>query len=181
MRIDDSLIQSQLTTIGGDFEHIVLLGIDSIAMHGGSTFRKLLDKFFLCLGGLGNLVVVNRFWAWKIQLVSRFNIRSLFPDVDELGKVVKFGKSCPCSIAGSLRRKLNDGFGLTEVDSPAVKMAPSLFPERIALQIPHHGVQLCHGIADGGSGCKNNTSTTGFFVQILALHIHVGRLLGICG
>ena len=150
-------------------------------MHCGSTLGKLLDKLFLRLGGLGNLVVINRFWAWKIQLVSCFNIRSFFPDVDKLWKVIELGKPSPCPIAGSLRRKLNDGFGLTEVGSPAVKMAPSLFPERIALQIPHHGVQLCHGIADGGSGCKNNTSTTGFFVQILTLHIHVGRLLGICG
>ena len=150
-------------------------------MHCGSTLGKLLDKFFLCLGGFGNLVVINRFWAWKIQLVSCFHIRCFFPDVDKLWKIVKFGKPRSCSIAGSLRRKLNDGFGLTEVGGPAVKMAPALFPKRIALQIPHHGVQLCHGIADGGSGCKNDTSASGFFVQILTLHVHVRRFLGICG
>ena len=145
------------------------------------TVRKLRYQPLLFRGGLCHFIVIYSFRARQVQLIRSFHICRLFPDVDQLWQVVELGKPGSCPVACALGSQLNDGFGFTKVCRPAVKMAPALFPESIVLQIPHHGVQLCHGVADGRSGCKDHAAPTGFLIQILALHIHIRRLLGICG
>ena len=56
-------------------------------------------------------------------------------------------------------------------------MGQVLFLECGILEITHHGIKLCHGVAYGSTRCEDNTTTTGDFIQIAALHKHIGRFL----
>ena len=144
------------------------------------AIRKLGYQPLLFRGGLCHFIVIYSFRARQVQLIRSFHICRLFPDVDQLWQVVELGKPGSCPVACALGSQLYHSFGFSKVRSPTVKMAPALFPEGIALQIPHHGIQLCHGVADGSSGCEDHAAPTGFLIQILALHIHIRRFLGIC-
>ena len=178
--VNDPLIQPQLSTIRGDLEHVVLPRLHNAAMNLRRAIRKLGYQLLLLRGGLCHFVVIYSLRARQVQLIRSFHICGFFPDVNQLRQVVELGKPGSCPVACALRSQLDHGFGFAKVGRPTVKMAPALFPEGIALQIPHHGIQLCHGVADGRSGCKDHAAPTGFLIQILALHIHIRRFLGIC-
>ena len=49
------------------------------------------------------------------------------------------------------------------------------------LQVTHHRVQLRHGVADGRSGGKHNTTAVGQLVDIAALQEHIRGFLRIAG
>ena len=56
-------------------------------------------------------------------------------------------------------------------------MGQVLFLECGILEIPHHGIKLGHGVAYRSSRCENDTTPTGDFIQIAALHKHIRRFL----
>ena len=56
-------------------------------------------------------------------------------------------------------------------------MQQSGFLQQIVLQIPHHGVEFRHGIADRGSGGKDNALSAGDLIKIAALCEHIRGLL----
>ena len=52
--------------------------------------------------------------------------------------------------------------------------------QHVILKIAHHGVQLHHGIAHGGSGGKYNATSAGNLVHIAALGEHIAGFLRLC-
>ena len=46
-RVDQPLIQPQLASIAGDFEHIIFVGVNRTAMHLGGPFGQLLSRKFM--------------------------------------------------------------------------------------------------------------------------------------
>ena len=56
-------------------------------------------------------------------------------------------------------------------------MGQILFLERTVLEIAHDRVKLGHGVADGSTRGKDNTTTAGDLVHITALHKHIRRFL----
>ena len=49
--------------------------------------------------------------------------------------------------------------------------------KHIMLEIPHHGVQFCHGVRDRRAGRKYDTLVAGDLINVPAFQEHIRRLL----
>ena len=151
-------------------------------MYFGSALGEGLHHFLLVFGGLCHDVVVFHFWGGQVQLVGGLDVRHLFEQVHQLRQVEKLGESGARPIAGSLRGQFQRRDGFSETAGPAVEMGHAQFLQAVMLEIPLHGVKLGHGVADRGSGCKDNATVSGNLVHIAALGKHIGGFLRVrCG
>ena len=180
--VDDSLVQAQLTAIRGNLEHIVLGRVNGSAVYQRCALRKGLDHFLLMFGRLRHDVVVFHLRGGQVQLVGGLDVRHFFEQVHQLRQVEKLGESSARPIAGSLRGQFQRRDGFSETAGPAVEMGHVQFLQAVILEIPLHGVKLGHGVADRGSGCKDNATVSGNLVHIAALGKHIGGFLRVrCG
>ena len=177
VRIDDTLVESELTTVGGNAEHIVHGRVNCSCMNFSGSFGKLLHHSLLDFGGLCHFVVIDCFRCREIELVGGFDVCRFFEQVHKLRQIKELGKSRSCTVARTLRCKLNGGRGLSKSRSPAVKVRQALVANGIVLQVPHHRVQLRHRVADRRSRCEHNASAVGHLVDVAALQEHIGGLL----
>ena len=177
IRIDDTLIQTKLSAIGRNLEHVVGCGIYDTGVNLGGSFRQLLHHSLLNFRRLSHYIVVDGRRCRKVQLIGCFDIRSLFEEVHQLRQIEELRKASSSAIAGSFGRKLNGRGGLTKGGRPAVKMRQTLTLDGVMLQIAHHGVQLGHGVGNGSAGGKDHALAVGHLIDIAAFQQHIGGLL----
>ena len=144
--IDYPLVKAQLAPVRGDFQHIVLRGSNRAGMYLGGTFGQLLHHLLLQRRGLCDLGVIDGGGRGKVKLVGGLDVRRLPEQVHQLRQVKELGKSGPRPVARTLRRKLDGGGGFPKGGGPAIEVGQAVALEHIMLQIPHHGIQFCHGI-----------------------------------
>ena len=101
--VDDTLVQSQLATIRGDFEHIIYRRVHTASVYFGSALGECFHHLFLVFGRLGHNVVIFYLRGGQVQLVGGFDVRHLFEQVHQLRQVKELGKPCPCPVACSFR------------------------------------------------------------------------------
>ena len=181
IRIDDTLVKAELTTVRGNAKHIVYGRVNLTRMDGGCSLGKLLHHRLLDFCRLRHLIVIDGSRGREIELICGFNISRFFEQVHQLRQIKELGKSGSRPVSCSFGRKLNGGRGLSKGRCPTVKVSQSLIPNRVVLQVSHHRVQLGHGIADGGSRCKYNATAIGYFIDVAAFQEHIRRLLRIAG
>ena len=180
--VDDPLVKPQLTAIRGNLEHVILGRVNSSAVYQRCPFRKSLDHFLLMFGRLRHDVVVFHLWGGQVQLVGSLDVRHFFEQVHQLWQIKELAESRSCPVSGALRCQLQSCDGLSKSGSPAVKVGHVQFLQAVILEIPLHGVKLGHGVADRGSGCKDNATVSGNLVHIAALGKHIGGFLRVrCG
>ena len=150
-------------------------------MYFGSALGECLHHFLLMFGGLCHNIVVFHLRGGQVQLVGGLDVRHLFEQVHQLWQVEKLGESGARPIAGSLRGQFQRRDGFSETAGPAVEMGHVQFLQAVILEIPLHGVKLGHGVADRGSGGKDNATVSGNLVHIATLRKHIAGLLGIAG
>ena len=168
VRIDDTLIQAELTTVRGNAKHIIHGRINLARMDGGCSFGKLLYHRLLDFGRLCNFVVIDRRRGWQIELIGGFDVCRFFEQVHQFGQIEELRKAGSCTVARALRCKLNGCRGLSKSGSPTIEVCQAFIADSVMLQVTHHRVQLCHGIADGRSRCEYNASAVGQFVDVAA-------------
>ena len=81
--VDNSLVKTKFTSIGGNAEHIVHGWVNRTCMDSGGSFGKLLYHRLLDFCRLCHLVVIDRRWSRQIELVGGFNIRRFFEQVHQ--------------------------------------------------------------------------------------------------
>ena len=135
-----TLVQSQLAAIRGDFQHIVLVRLHFSVPHGLRPFAQLRHHFLLKAAGFGGDGDVLRLRGGELQHIRRLNVSGLFPDVNKLREIVEFGEPGLGTKARALRLQLHSRDLLAKIRRPVVKMAVSVFHQRVELEIAHHGI-----------------------------------------
>ena len=179
--VDDTLIQAELASIRGDFQHVIDRSIHDTGMDFGCAFGQFLYHGLLNFSRLRHFVVVDRGRGRQVELIGGFDICRLFEQVHEFGQIKELRKASSRTVARALRCKLNGGCGLSESGGPTVEVCQTLVADGVVLQVTHHRVQLRHGVADGRSGSKHNATAVGQLVDIAALQEHVRGFLRIAG
>ena len=133
VRIDDTLVKTELASIGGNAEHIVNGGINRACMNGCSSLGEFLYHRLLDFCRLCHFVVVDGFWCRQVELVGGFDVCRFFEKVHQLREIKELGKSCSRPIASPLRCKLNGSCGLSKGRCPTVEVSQTLVPNRIML------------------------------------------------
>ena len=177
--IDDALVESQLSAVRGDTEHIVHAGIDCTGMDFGSALGQLLHHRLLNLCRLCHHIVIDSLRDRKVELVGCLDVGHFLEQGHQLRQIEELGKACSAAITGALRGQFNRRCGLTEGGSPAVKMRQPLFLESVMLKIAHHGVKLGHTVADGCACCKHHALAAGQLIDVTAFQQHIGGFLRI--
>ena len=177
IRIDDTLVESEFTTVGGNAEHIVNRRVNCSCVNFSGSFGKLLHHSLLDFGGLCHFVVIDCFRRWEVELVGGFDVCRFFEQVHKLRQIKELCKTSSRTVACTLRCKLNGGRGLAKSRSPAVKVRQALVADSVVLQVSHHRVKLRHGVADRCPRCEYNASAVSQLVDVAALQEHIGGLL----
>ena len=131
--IDDSLVETQLAPIAGDFEHIVDMGVHLAAVDFACPLGQLLYHGLLMLGGLAHDIVILHFRRGQVQLVCGLDVGNLFEQVHQLREIKEPGKPCPCPVARALRRQFQCGDGLSKAGGPAVELLHLHFLQLVIL------------------------------------------------
>ena len=178
--IDHSLIQPQLSSVAGHFQHIVLPGINP-GVNGGSAAGKLLDHGFLVFRRLSHHRFKLHLRRGQVQLIRRFYISNLLEHRHKLREIEEFGEAGAGTIAGSFRGQLDGRDGFPEGTGPAIEVGHVVSPQGIILQIPLHGIKLGHGVGNGRTRGKHHTTPAGDFVHVPAFQKHIRGLLRFAG
>ena len=176
-RIDQALIQTQLPSIAGNFQHVIDPRIDTTGVNLPGAFGKALHHGLLYLCGLHNNCLVVRCRRRQIQLIGSFNIRHFLKHGHQLRKVEELAEPGACPIARPLRSQLNRRGGFTEGGSPGVEVGHVVPLQRAVLQITLHGVHFRHTVADGCAGGKDHAAPAGQLIHVTAFQEHVRGLL----
>ena len=160
-RVNEPLVQAQLSPIGGDLEHIILFGFYISGVDLCGPFGQLLDQFLLNLRWFGNAGPVFHFGDRQIQLVGSLNVCHFPEDGHKLRQVVEPCKAGTGTVAGALGSQLHGRDRLTKGGGPAVEGGEAQFPEPVILKIPLHGVEFYHAVTDRCSGGKYHATTSG--------------------
>ena len=177
--IDDALVESQLSSVRGDAEHIVHAGIHRTGMDFGSALGQLLHHRLLNLCRLCHHIVIDSLRHRKVKLVRCLDIGHFFEQSHQLRQIEELGKARSGTVAGTFRCQLNRRRSFTEGGSPAVKMSQTFLLKRVMLEIAHHGVKLGHGIADGRTRCEHHSLAAGQLIDVAAFQQHIRRFLRI--
>ena len=169
VRIDDTLVETELTTVRGNAKHIIHGRVNLTGVNGCGSFGKLLYHRLLNFGRLCNFVVIDWRRSWQIELVGGFNVCRFFEQVHQFGQIKELRKASSRTVARALRCKLNGCRGLSKSGSPTIEVCQTFVADGVMLQVTHHRVQLRHGVADRRSRCEYNTSAVGQFVNVAAL------------
>ena len=170
--VHEPLIQGQLSTVAGDTEHVVLLGVHLFVPHRIRPGGQLLHHVRLYLGRFHLLHMKFRLRNRQFQHIGGLNIRHLPEHVDQLRKVVEPGEPGLGPVTGALRGQLDGRDSLSKVGGPGIKLADSIPLQRLVLEIPLHGKHLHHGVADRSARGEHHTMAVGDLVQIPAFHEH---------
>ena len=174
-------IQTDLSAVIGDAEHIVLRGIHRAGVDAGGTLAQLLHHLLLEVGRLCHHGLKLCLRHGQMELVTGFNVRNLLEHGHQFRQIKELGKSRSCPIPCTFGGKLNGGGGLTKGGCPAVEVGQLFLLQGAVLQIPHDCVQLGHGIAHGRTRGEHHATPAGDLVQIAALAKHIGRFLCFAG
>ena len=172
-RVDQPLIQRQLTAIVGDEQHIVHAAVHLAVADFLSALRQRRHDLFLILRWFQGDVVVMRLRHGELEHIRRLDVRHIFEYAHQLRQVIKLGKPCLGPVAGSLRGQLDCGDGLAVVRRPCVKVLQALLLQGVHLQVSLDGVKLHHAVGNGGAGGKDNAAPSGDLVEVAALHKEV--------
>ena len=160
-----------------NLEHVIDRRIDHLPMDGCGPLRKGLHHFLLLRGGLDDHRLIMHLRRRQMKLIRGLDVRDLTKDIHELRQVEELGKPRACPITGALRGQLNSRRCLSERRCPAVKMRHAAALQSAVLQVPLHGVQLGHGVADRCTRGKDDATSAGQLVHVAAFQVHVAGLL----
>ena len=181
-RIHQSLIQTQLAAIAGDFQHIIHRRVYRPTVNSRSPIGQILHQVLLVLGRLHHHSFDLGFRYRQVQLISCFDIRHFLEHIHQLRKVEELCKSGSGSIPCTFRGQLNAGCGFPEGCRPGVEVGHSFLLQSAVLKVSHHGIKLGHAVADRRPRRKNHAAPAGQFVHVLAFHKHIRTALGFrCG
>ena len=166
--IDDTLVESELTTVRGNAEHIIHGRVNLTGVNGCGSLGKLLHHRLLDFCRLCNFVVVDRCRGQQVELISGFDVCRFFEQVHQFGQIKELRKAGSCTVSRALRCKLNGCRGFSESRSPTIEVCQAFVADGVMLQVTHHRVQLRHGVADGRSRCEYNAPAVGQFVDVAA-------------
>ena len=124
-RIHQPLIQSQLSAVRCDFQHVIDRWVYHTGMHSRRPFRKLCYHRLLMLRRLHYHSFKPCLRHRQMQLIGSLDIRHFLEHVHQLRQVEELCKSCSCPISGSFRCQLDSRGGLTKGRSPTVEMGQS--------------------------------------------------------
>ena len=118
----------------------------------------------------------------EVELVGGLDVGGFLEHGHQLRQIEEPGKARPRPVAGSLRGQLNGRRCLAEDRRPIIEVHQVLLPQQLMLQIPLHGIKLCHGVADRGSGGEHDALATRDLVHVAAFEQHIGGFLRVrCG
>ena len=140
-RVDQPLVQTQLAPVAGDFEHVVLLGIDVSGVHRRGAFRQRLHHLLLVGGGLDGNGFIAGFRRGQVKLIGGLDVRNLLEQRNEFREVEESRKSRAGTVAGALRGQLDGRDRFPEDGSPGVEVRESIALERAVLQVTLHGMR----------------------------------------
>ena len=141
-RIDKPLVESQLSPVIGNKEHIVDIAVHHFVSHSFGSLAKFLHHFLLQFGRLEGNVMILRLRNRQLYHIRRLNICDIFKHTHQFGQIIKLGKSCFGAVACSFGRKLDCRNGFAKVTRPRIKVLQSMFLQSAILQISLYGVKL---------------------------------------
>ena len=151
-------------------------------MDSGGSFGKLLHQPSLYLRGLGNYIVVRYLRDGKMELICRLNVCNFLEQIHQLRQIEEPAESCPGTVALALGCQFQSGDGFTKSGRPAVEVGHVHFFQMGILQIPLHGVEFRHTVADRRTCGKDHAPIPGEFIHVAALAEHIAGFLRIrCG
>ena len=121
-RIDQTLIQAQLSSITGNLQHVIDPGINTAGVNLPGTLRQALHHGLLDFCGLHNDGFIVRRRRRQIQLIRRLNIRHFLEHGHQLRQVEELAEPGTRPIARSLRCQFNRRRGFTKGGSPGIEM-----------------------------------------------------------
>ena len=116
---------------------------------------------------------------WQIQHVRSSHVRYLLINGNQFRDVEEVSKAGTLPVSGTFRGKLDALYRFTEGRCPGIKRAEAHFLQKIVLQVPLCGIQLCHGVGKRCAGGMDVTHIVGNFINITALHEQIGCFLGV--
>ena len=175
--VNQPLIQSGLSSVVGDEEHIVLGGVHQAVMHLLGSLGKGFHQLLLHVAGLNLYNVVVCLRDGQFQHIGGLNVRRLLEHGHQFGDVEELGKACLCSVSATVGGKLDGRNRLAKGGCPRVKVEQSPHLKLVVLEVLLHGIEFNHGIGDRRTRGKDTALPSRQFVQITALHIEVGGFL----
>ena len=176
-RIDQALIQPQLSSVAGNLQHVVHPRINTAGVYLPGTLGQTLHHGFLDFCRLYNNGLIVRCRRRQLQLIRRFDVRDLLKHRHQLRKVEELAETGSCPVSRSLRSQLNGCGSLTEGRSPGIEVGHVVPLQGAVLQIPLHGVHLRHAVADGCTGRENHAASSGQLIHIPAFQEHIRGFL----
>ena len=150
-------------------------------MDGGGSLGKLLHQSLLNLRRLGNHIVILHLRDGQMELICRLDVCHFLEQIHQLRKIEEPAEPCPGTVALALRGQLQSGDGFSKSGCPAVEVGHVHFFQTGILQIPLHGIEFCHTVADGRPCGKDHATVSGKFIHVAALAEHIAGFLRICG
>ena len=176
-RIDQALIQSQLSSVAGNLQHVVHPWINAAGVYLHGTLGQALHHGFLDFCQLNDNGLIVRCRRRQLQLIRRFDVRDLLEHRHQLRKVEELAETGSRPVASSLRSQLNGCGSLTEGRSPGIEVGHVVPLQGAVLQIPLHGVHLRHAVADGSTGREDHAASSGQLIHTPAFQEHIRGFL----
>ena len=143
-RVDKSLVQSQLSSVIGNKEHIVDIAVHHFVSYSFGSLAKFLHHFLLDFGRLEGNVMIIRLRDRQPYHIRRLNICDIFKHTHQFWQVIKLCKSRFGAVACTLGRKLDCRNGFAEIARPRIKVLQSMFLQSAILQVSLYGIKLHH-------------------------------------
>ena len=174
IRVDQPLVQRQLSAVVGHLKHIVLGGVYISRTNFLGAVGKVCHHLFL-LGAWRQRhidgLAAHQFRHRQVEHIRRLHIRHLLEHTHQFRQIIEFGKSRFCSVACTFRRKLHGCHSFSKGRCPRIKGGKPMLLQGFPLQISLHGEQLRHRVADGRTRGKYHAAAAGDFVKVAAFHI----------
>lgn len=141
-RIDQPLIQRQLTAIVGNHEHIVLAAVHHLIADTLGPLTEVCHHLLLMFGGFQHHMVVVGLGYGEIEHIRRLNICDFFEHTHQFRQIVELGKPGLGPVAAALRGQLNGCHRFTEGRGPGVKVQQVVPLQGVVLEVLLHGIHL---------------------------------------
>ena len=176
-RIDQALIQPQLSSVAGNLQHVVHPRINTAGVNLSGSLGQALHHGLLDFCRLNDNGLIVRRRRRQLQLIRRFDVRDLLEHRHQLRKVEELAETGSCPVTCSFRSQLNGCGSLTEGRSPGIEVGHVVPLQGAVLQIPLHGVHLRHAVADWSTGREDHAASSGQLIHIPAFQEHVRGFL----
>ena len=174
-RINHALGVTQFAAFAGNFQHVVLFGVNMAFLQSVRALRQLVDVVQLELPRFalyGNALAAAHLRHFQ-PFYTGLYVRKAAEQALQFRQVLETGEGLLLAEALAAGRRLHHGHHFTKQIRPGVKAMDAQLLQCIFLQIFLHDVHFAHAVHHGRRGGKYDAAPAVQAAQIFGFHVHI--------